>query len=90
MNEEACELLIDMHVWATARSDLESAQASAALKEQVGAIIQMEDVQGIEGSILPALEPWLLKKKPEAQRSRTICRCSGITPMSCHGGREGV
>jgi hypothetical protein len=46
MYDAASELLVEMNEWCTARPEHESAETSATLKDQVGALMQKEEEQG--------------------------------------------
>jgi hypothetical protein len=53
--EATCEMLVEMHEWMVGRADMEGVQASAALKDEVDALVQREEEQGLSSAVMRIL-----------------------------------
>jgi hypothetical protein len=53
--EATCEMLVEMHEWMVGRADMEGVQASAALKDEVDALVQREEEQGLSSAAVRIL-----------------------------------
>jgi hypothetical protein len=48
-------MLVEMHEWMAGRADMEGVQASAALKDEVDALVQREEEQGLSSAVVRIL-----------------------------------
>ena len=46
MQNATCQLLVEMHEWATTRPNFETSETAAKLKEQVNTLLRKEGDQG--------------------------------------------